>query len=207
MDIVFDFGNVLIEWNPLRLVQDHFSDMSSPATTADDFMALWMSESWAAYDRGEIDTATVAERMAESLQTQVSPLLAFIEKIPHVLAPISPSIEALERLFAARDKGASIRVFYLSNMPREFADVLETRFTWLDRFNGGIFSGREQVAKPDAVIYAALESRYSLNPGRTLFFDDVPANTDAAQRRGWLAVQVKTHHDIALALQTHCPAW
>jgi putative hydrolase of the HAD superfamily len=201
VDIVFDFGNVLVEWNPLQLVNDHFVNHLAPFASASDFMALWMNDAWAAYDRGDIDSVTVVESMARTMRCQPEPLLTFIEKIPHVLSPMRASIDSLETLAAARNSGAAIRVFYLSNMPREFADVLETRFDWINLFDGGIFSGREGVSKPDEAIYTALESRYSLTPSTTLFFDDVDANIEAARSRGWHAIEVKTPGDVTDALQ------
>ncbi len=199
--IVFDVGNVLNEWNPIDLVSEHFSDYLQPEFSAAEFTELWMNAHWAAYDLGEIDTEAVAHAMAPVLRCDASPLQAFIEKIPHVLPPLHTSIDALAKLFDARDDGSAIRVFYLSNMPMEFATVLERRFAWYSRFDGGIFSGRERLAKPDPDIYAALESRYALEPSRTLFFDDSPANVAAAQARGWRAVQVRAPDDVVAGLR------
>jgi putative hydrolase of the HAD superfamily len=196
VDVVFDFGNVLVEWNPLRLVNDHFSEHMRPEDSAETFTERWVNPHWLRYDLGEIDTQTVAHAMAPTLGCEVPPLHAFIEKIPHVLPTLDASVAAIQKLFAARDGGAAIRVFYLSNMPSEFADVLERRFDWIARFDGGIFSGREKLSKPDPDIYAALESRYSLDPLRTLFFDDSHANIVAAQARGWQAVQVFGSADV-----------
>jgi putative hydrolase of the HAD superfamily len=201
MDVVFDFGNVLIEWNPARLIEDHFESVPRSFSSPAEFMTLWMNETWAAYDRGEINTATTALKMEPVLGCDATSLTSFFEKIPHVLAPVSPTIDALEKLFQARDKGASMRVFYLSNMPREFADVLEARFDWIARFDGGIFSGREGASKPDAAIYEALESRYELTPSNTLFFDDVIANVETAQTRGWQTVQVREPSDVVNGLR------
>jgi putative hydrolase of the HAD superfamily len=200
MDVVFDFGNVLVEWNPIRLVREHFSDQLQPLVSPEAFTKRWMNPDWARYDIGEIDTTTVARAMAPALGCEAHALHAFIEKIPHVLPPLDQSIVALRKLFAARDLDASIRVFYLSNMPSEFCDVLEARFDWIAPFDGGIFSGRERLAKPDAEIYAALESKYSLEPQRTLFFDDSHANIVAAQARGWQAVQVFGSDDVVATL-------
>jgi putative hydrolase of the HAD superfamily len=196
MDVVFDFGNVLVEWNPIRLVREHFSAHLQPNLSPEAFTERWMNPDWARYDLGEIDTHSVAQLMAPTLDCEATPLHAFIEKIPHVLPMLDLSFEAIEQLFAARDRGAALRVFYLSNMPREFANVLEQRFDWVAKFDGGIFSGREGACKPDAAIYEMLESRYALDPSRTLFFDDSLANIDAARARGWRAVHVRSAEDV-----------
>jgi putative hydrolase of the HAD superfamily len=195
-DFVFDFGNVLVEWNPIHLVQAHFREHLQPTLSPEAFTARWMNEHWARYDLGHIDTPTVATLMAPTLACDREPLVKFIDHIPHVLPALPSSITALERLFAARDGGADIRVFYLSNMPREFADVLETRFDWIAHFNGGIFSGREGLAKPDPQIYATLQSRFSLSPERIVFLDDSVANLLAAQSHGWRTLHIGEESDV-----------
>ena len=84
------------------------------------------------------------------------------------------------------DNGAH-RLVYLSNMPASYAPILEARCPWIARFEGGIFSGRVNLAKPDAAIYALAERALKLVPGETLFLDDSPPNVDAARARGWSA--------------------
>ncbi len=40
-------------------------------------------------------------------------------------------------------------------------------------------------AKPDAAIYEHVERETGVEPGRMIFFDDSPANVEAARARGW----------------------
>jgi putative hydrolase of the HAD superfamily len=85
-------------------------------------------------------------------------------------------------------------------MPVTFAAVLERRCPWISRFEGGIFSGREQLCKPDAAIYEALERRYALDAADTLFLDDSPANVAAARARGWQAELIDRPERVATVL-------
>ncbi|MGL5002575.1 MAG: HAD-IA family hydrolase, partial [Casimicrobium sp.] len=180
MDVVFDFGNVLVEWNPQRLVREHFAHAIPAGVSVDAFVKKLVNEDWAAYDHGEIDLPTMAQRLAPKLDCSEGELAAFVAHIPRVLQSLDVAIAAMQALCDARDRGASLRVLYLSNMPRDFADVLERRFDWITRFDGGIFSGRNRLSKPDPSIYEALASRYSLRPQHTLFFDDSLPNIETA---------------------------
>ncbi len=203
MNIVFDFGNVLVEWNPERLIREHYpSDELRHADVNAFAHALIGHDDWAAFDRGVMDGAELAARSARRLTIDVDALRAFIERIPHVLPELNDSVTAVRAL--ARDRQRlGHRVLYLSNMPVAFADVLEARCPWIASFEGGIFSGRERLSKPDPAIYEALEARYGLRPDETLFLDDVPANVAAAHARGWRAECIEHPTSVGDALARH----
>lgn len=202
MDVVFDFGNVLVEWNPVRLLREHFVDgdpvRRDPAALA---TALIDHADWQDFDRGLLDGGELARRSALRLGLDRHALQAFIERIPHVLPVLHEAVAAMVSLTGG--SAAPHRVLYLSNMPVAFSDVLEARCPWIARFAGGIFSGRERLSKPDAAIYAALERRYALQPATTLFLDDVAANVAAAHARGWRAERVATPGAVTRALARH----
>lgn len=201
MDVVFDFGNVLLEWNPSQLVREHFAHGLPNAHTPESFASGLVSDDWVAYDNGDLNLHGLVASLAPKLGCDEATLASFIAHIPRALPPMMDSIAAMESLFDDRDRGAPIRVFYLSNMPREFADLLEQRFSWIARFDGGIFSARARLSKPSAAIYAALESQCALNPDYTLFLDDSAANVEAARQRGWSAVHVRETGDVRRGLQ------
>ena len=204
MNIVFDFGNVLFEWNPVRLIDEHFvQSPDSPMSTAVLADALVTHQDWLDFDLGRSDAATVAERSAARLSLHRGHLQVFVERIPHVLATIDPTVALFNRLAdVVADTGAH-RLLYLSNMPAPWASVLETRYPWIARFEGGIFSGRVDFAKPDAAIYALAEQSLNLLPAQTLFLDDSPRNVEAARARGWTAELITDSQSTRDALAKH----
>jgi putative hydrolase of the HAD superfamily len=207
VNIVFDIGNVLNEWNPVQLIETHFAHALPVGMNAREFSVAMLSEDcWIAYDHGTVNTAQLCARLASRLNCDEAALRTFVETIPHVLPALDEGVAALQSLLDRRDAGGTgdaLRVFYLSNMPVEFAAILEQRFTWFARFDGGIFSGRAKLSKPDAAIYAALESQYSLDPKHTLFLDDSAPNIHAAQARGWRTVHVREPADVPRGLRAH----
>ncbi len=206
MNIVFDFGNVLVEWHPARLVQHHYLAADGRAQFPDALAhTLVHHPDWLDFDLGLIDVRELAARSAQRLGLNVAGMLEFIERIPHVLPLYEPTIALMQSLADGVYDGHH-RVLYLSNMPLAFAEVLEARCPWIGRFENGIFSGRVKLAKPDAAIFAAAEARLRLDPADTLFLDDSQRNVDAARERGWKAeiiVNPHTDESVRAALLKH----
>jgi putative hydrolase of the HAD superfamily len=194
MNIVFDFGNVLVEWNPSRLIQHHYTAPDGKAQFADALAdTLINHQDWLDFDLGLIDSHELAARSARRLGLDAGGLRAFVDRIPHVL-PVYESTIALMGELADGLHGAH-RVVYLSNMPSAFATVLEARCPWISRFEDGIFSGRVNLAKPDAAIFAAAEAQLGLDPTDTLFLDDSARNVRAARARGWRSEIISNPHN------------
>jgi putative hydrolase of the HAD superfamily len=188
MNIVFDFGNVLVEWNPAKLIQFHYAAKDGRAHFPDALAdTLINHQDWLDFDLGAIDASELAVRSARRLGLDAAGLLAFIERIPHVL-PVHDSVVALAQELADGQHGEH-RVLYLSNMPVEFAEVLEARCPWIARFESGIFS--------------AAENELRLNPSDTLFLDDSPRNVHAARARGWRAEIIDSPQHVQQALAMH----
>ena len=205
MNIVFDFGNVLFEWNPARLIK-HYYDAPDGKTQHAETLAdmLVNHQDWLDFDLGLINSQQLAERSAPRLGLDANGLRAFVDRIPHVLPLCEPTIALMNKL--ADGLHGAHRVVYLSNMPSAFATVLEARCPWIGRFENGIFSSRVKLAKPDAAIYAAAETQLNLDPTDTLFLDDSAPNVHAARARGWHAEIINQPHNdqsVRKALITH----
>ena len=66
-----------------------------------------------------------------------------------------------------KEKG--MRIFYLSNYSNEMYRQSKDRLTFLENFDGGIFSWKEKCMKPDEEIYKRLLKRYDIVPERAIF--------------------------------------
>jgi putative hydrolase of the HAD superfamily len=202
MNIVFDFGNVLVEWNPARLIEAHYPQperLNYPTTQLAE--ALVNHQDWVDFDCGLLSAANLASRSAARLGLDATDMHTFIERIPHVLPEFGDALSLMQAL-ADGEYGAH-RVLYLSNMPTTFADVLEARCPWIARFEDGIFSGRVNMAKPDAEIYAEAEKRFNLEPSQSLFMDDSPPNVYAARARGWHAEIIDSPQSVRNTLRKY----
>lgn len=184
--VVWDFGAVLFRWRPRTLLA-----AALPARVRDDESAAHWHEAffqsfggdWADFDRGTVEIDVLAERIARRTGLTPAETLTVIHAVPDELAPLDDAVALVDTL---RAQGR--RQFYLSNMPAPYADHLERSHAFVRGFDGGLFSARVQLIKPDAAIFSLAERRFGLEPSRTVFVDDHPANVEAARRRGWHAV-------------------
>ena len=186
--VVFDFGAVLFQWQPYRLLQETVPDLapdeaSARRVAAQIFESFTPESDWARFDLGRIAEAELAERIAARIGVRAEQVRRVIDGIPPHLQPQAPTVALLKQL-----KAAGHRLFYLSNMPHPYADHLERCNDFVADFQDGIFSARVGLMKPHAAIFELAEQRFGLVPADTVFIDDHAGNVQAARSRGWQAV-------------------
>ncbi|MEO7941259.1 MAG: HAD-IA family hydrolase [Burkholderiaceae bacterium] len=153
---------------------------------------IFHHDDWQSFDRGTLALRHVAARTAHRTSLPLQQLSEFMAGIGERLVPIPDSVGLLGRLRERREQAGDVRLYFLSNMPAPFARVLERRHDFLAWFDGGLFSADVQLTKPDPAIFALLETRYALDPSRTVFVDDSVTNVAAAQLRGWRGVHFQS---------------
>ena len=186
--VVFDFGAVLFQWQPYRLLQETVPDLapdeaSARRVAAQIFESFTPESDWARFDLGRIAEAELAERIAARIGVRAEQVRRVIDGIPPHLQAQAPTVTLLKQL-----KAAGHRLFYLSNMPHPYADHLERCNDFVADFQDGIFSARVGLMKPHAAIFELAEQRFGLVPADTVFIDDHAGNVQAARSRGWQAV-------------------
>ena len=189
MNIVFDFGAVLFDWQPAQLMARHFPDRgATPGQARQLARDVFDHADWQGFDSGTVALEEMISRTARRLDLPEARLHAALAPIGEQLAPIACNVDLLARLRERRDSQGGLKLYFLSNMPAPFARALERRMDFLPWFDGGIFSGDVQLGKPDPRIYQLLASRHRLDSAKTLFIDDSLANVQAAQARGWQTI-------------------
>ena len=81
-------------------------------------------------------------------------------------------------------------VFICSNIVDRTWDYLRDSGI-VDSFDGGVYSCKEHMMKPDHAIYQLLLDRFHLDPRETAFFDDKLENCIAAREVGIIAYHWK----------------
>jgi len=214
MNLVFDFGAVLVEWQPTRLLQTHFPQSAdSPEGFCQLAQDFFHHADWQSFDRGTLGLAEVARRTAARLDLPPLQVQGLMEGIGDLLTAKPDTLAVLEDLHLQRAHKQSghtksahkqhLPLYYLSNMPVPFARTLEKNHAFLSWFEGGIFSGDVQHIKPEASIYQLLQSRYQLAPAQTLFIDDMPVNVQAARACGWTGIHFESAAQLATELRLH----
>ena len=90
----------------------------------------------------------------------------------------------LLRMLAQLDRAGMVQVIATNSDARR-ARYLATDGGWIDRVDEIFASGEMGAMKPDAAYFEKIEDALSLHPHELLLIDDVEANVDAADKRGW----------------------
>jgi FMN phosphatase YigB (HAD superfamily) len=146
--VVFDVGNVLLDWNPRRLYRKIFGD----ADAMERFLAEVCTSEWnLELDRGLPFAEAVAERIAR-FPEHAAEIRAYDERWAEMSdGAIDGSVALLERL---AERGAPL--YALTNFSAEKFEEAYERFAFFERFEGIVVSGRVKLAKPDPEIYRLL---------------------------------------------------
>ena len=189
MNVVFDFGGVLFEWQPhefmSRLLPRHAPDPEAARAAVLAFFQGFGGE-WGEFDRGTIARGPLAEGIVRRTGLSLAEVDIVLDAVPHELRPIEGTVALLKRLHA---RGHAL--YFLSNMPAPYADHLEASHEFLNLFRAGVFSARVKMIKPEAAIFAHATQAFAIDAADTLFIDDVLHNAEAARAAGWQALHFK----------------
>lgn len=174
--VVFDIGNVLIEWQPERF----YDRTIGPDRRRTMFDRVDLHDMNIRVDMGAPFTDTV-HATAEANPDWRDEILMWHDRWIELAQPeISRSIRLLRAL---RSRG--VPVFSLTNFGVQTFDHAATHYPFLREFDRQYISGHLQVIKPDPKIYEILETDSGVAPGALLFTDDRADNIAAAAHRGW----------------------
>lgn len=174
--VVFDIGNVLVEWQPER----HYDAVYGEARRRALFDTIDLHDMNDRIDRGADFRATVYAT-AEAHPGWEAEIRDWHDAWLKLAGPEIPESVALLRALRAR----GVPVFALSNFGIGSFAVAEAEWPFLTEFDRRYISGHMGVAKPDAAIYAMVEADCGLAPEALLFADDRAENIAAAAARGW----------------------
>ncbi len=181
-NVVFDFGGVLLDWNPRYYYRDIFKDDEK----LEYFMKNIITSTWnAQMDRGR----TFEECMKElsDLNPEFKDEINQYRKGWEVM--LKGEIESGVRVFNAVLNSGKFKMYGLTNWSAETFPYAFNRFPILQKLEGIVVSGEEKMVKPEKGIYLTLLERYNLVPEETFFMDDNINNVEVALSRGIHSVQ------------------
>ena len=174
--VIFDIGNVLIEWQPERF----YDAQIGPDRRRAMFAEIDLHGMNDLVDRGG-DFREVIYAWAERHPAWRNEIRMWHDRWSELAGPtIAPSVAILRAL-----RANGVPVFALSNFGVGTFAVAERDYDFLGEFDRRFLSGEMRMAKPDSEIYAAVEAATGLVPERLLFVDDRMDNIAAAAARGW----------------------
>ncbi|MEO1680637.1 MAG: HAD family phosphatase [Pseudomonadota bacterium] len=176
--VVFDIGNVLIEWRPERFYDAQIGKARRRAL----FDSVPLTAMNLEVDRGA--------PMAESVADLAAAHPDWADEIrlwhSHWLEMASPAIPGSVKLLEAV-KETGIPVYALTNFGAQTFETARAAYPFFDTFDRAFVSAHLGVLKPEPEIYAVVERETGHAPETLLFTDDSPKNVAGAEARGWHA--------------------
>lgn len=174
--VLFDIGNVLIEWAPERF----FDGVIGADRRRALFAAVDLEGMNNRVDRGENFHDLLAQTAADNPDWSADIMLWHDRWIEMASPAIAHSVRLLRAL-----RAADVPVFALSNFGVETFEIAQAHYPFLTEFDRSYISGQMQVMKPEPEIYQAVEDDTGFDPTTLLFTDDRLDNITAARARGW----------------------
>lgn len=192
--VIFDLGNVLIQWDPRHLYRKIFGlDVAGMEA----FLAEVCSPDWnERQDQGRPWSEAIAEAI-ERHPSQEANIRAFYDRWEEMMPGANNDVVDILRELGQRH----LRLLALTNWSTETFPIAQARFDFLNWFEGIVVSGHEGLVKPQAEIFELTIQRFGLSPRSTLFIDDSLRNVEAARRVGLNAIHFVGVDDLRARLR------
>jgi putative hydrolase of the HAD superfamily len=175
-NVIFDLGRVLINFKPMEyLTSLGFGEEKSKILND----LIFKSDYWYECDRGIYSNTELAEILCKEnnkFENEIKTVLA--EEWVNMLTLKEDTVKFLKDL-----KKDGYNIYILSNLSEQSHDYLKN-YDFFKYVDGGVFSYKLNICKPDPRIYKELFSKYSIKPEESVFIDDLQINIDAAKKLG-----------------------
>lgn len=176
-NVIFDYGNVLVDWNPAYLFLPVFNGDEEKCRFFTD--NICNREWFTRMDRGEDMDTCVAELQAQYPEYADAIALFRDRWFDMCHGDIPGMLEIIQDL---KQKGYG--VFGLTNWPAATFAEARRRFRTIGSIDNYVVSSSVHLAKPEPAIYQLLLSKYNLKAQECVFIDDRADNVNAAMALG-----------------------
>ncbi|HLO16504.1 MAG TPA: HAD family phosphatase [Anaerolineales bacterium] len=191
--IIFDFGNVLLEWNPRLVYQRYFPN---DPEGMERFLKEVNFADWnLQQDKGRPFTEGVA-LLSQQFPHYAQLIQAYHDHwIDSVGGVIAGTVEIMKEL-----KEAGYPLYGLSNWSAETFPYAREQHDFFDLFDGIVISGEVGHVKPDPEIFELLLKKIGRPASECLFIDDALSNIAQAQKMGIATIHFQSPEQLAAIL-------
>ena len=191
--IIFDFGNVLVDWDPRYLYRKLFdNDEEAMESFLQEigFMEWNMQQ-----DAGRSFNEGV-EELCDRFPEHCDLIRAYDERWEESIGgPIWSTVEILDRL-----RMLGYPLLALSNWSAEKYALISKKYMFFDWFDDILLSGDLRVAKPDERIFQLLLERIGRPAGECTFIDDSIKNIEVARDLGFDVIHFTSAQQLLVEL-------
>ena len=182
---VFDFGGVLIDWDPRYLYRKLFN---GDGDGIEEFFARVGFFEWNInQDRGYPFSEAVAD--LSSLHPEDEHLIRayHLRYEESIQGPIGPTVSILRSL-----KQSGYPLYALSNWSAEKFALVRPRYEFFDWFDDILISGEVKLAKPDPRIFSLLLDKIGRAASECIYIDDSFENVEVSKQMGFRPIHFKS---------------
>lgn len=192
-NIIFDFGGVLIDWNPVYLYNKVFDDEKE----MEYFLENICHSDWnILQDEGRplADATSLLQKKFPDYSEQIGYYYGRWEEM--LGGTIEENVKLIKPL---KDK---YKIYGLTNWSTETLPIAKERYNFFKDLDGIIVSGDEKLIKPDPKIYNVLLQRFNIKAEESLFIDDNADNIKTAKELGFKTVHYTSDIDLEELMKT-----
>jgi len=191
--LVFDFGGVLVDWDPHYLYRPFFNGDDA---AIDRFMQEIGFHAWnVQQDGGRSFDDGVAGLSAQF--PQYAPLIrAYHERYEDaIIGPVAGTVDILRAC-----KAAGYPLYGLSNWAQEKFDLVRPKYDFFDCFDDILISSTVNLVKPNPLIFEIFLQRIGRQAEDCVYIDDSAANVATADRLGFITIHFESPTQLAAEL-------
>ncbi len=177
---IFDFGKVLVEFDPYYMTSQYFDNEDDIKTVSE---VIFDRLYWDKLDEGTISDEEIKRDVIKRLPPHLinNAFLAYDNWYRNL-----PEIKGMREIVSTL-KSKGVKLYLLSNISKQFVEnysKVESIKSLFEMFDGLVFSGPIGLIKPNSEIFEHILSKYSLKADECIFIDDNSANIKGAQNVG-----------------------
>lgn len=195
MNIIFDLGNVLIEWNKEKILSKICKN-DLEYNLFNKF--VFQSNLWIDLDNGKISLEFLENQLIDEMGHQYQDQIH--ELVWNWFNYVDLYDEVYELIKQLKKK--NFQIYVLSNTSSIFHILLDSVLSKVSSvLDDYVISCEVKMMKPQKEIYLSLVNKYQLDIKDCIFLDDLEENVEAARTLGIKAFQIKERKEISNILK------
>ena len=192
--IIFDYGNVLIDWNPRYVYRRYFPDNPEGM---EHFLREINFMEWNTQQDGGRPFEEGIAILSEQFPQYADLIRAYYENWSDSIGDIyTGTIEILKQL-----KQAGYSLYGFSNWSAETFPLVRAKHEFFDLFDDMVISGEVGVVKPEPEIYQILLNKIGRPAHECLFIDDSLPNIQHANKIGFATIHFQSSTQLEKELK------
>ncbi len=192
-NIVFDISDVLA---PFRFKEFLFEKGFDADRIKRIYKASAMTPHWEEFEKGHLTNEEALSLFVSTDPEIEDDIRRAYDNVKGIMGRYDYTIGWLDAL-----KAAGYKLYCITNFtPAGYKECYD-EISFVESFDGTIFSFKEGIVKPDRRIYELLLDRYGLKAEECVFIDDTQKNVEAARTLGFEGIVFDGYEDAVQKLK------